>query len=336
MKYSIHIDQKRITDLGYDLDFIDAAIIDVIHGMFASPGITKKIEHNVLYIMIRPSFLVKELPLLKMKEDSAYRRLKILVNKGFVKACESNSAAKESWYCSTKKLSAIYSNIGRKSDVSDTVPISSDVNPISSDTVPIKPIGYSSDNNSIKDLDKGTIDKGTIDKPIATATASNAGANSQDSSTPKPPDNQTPLNPHSAPPLLPEEMEKNKISEGDGRLRKMCGDFYRKHPNKYPVSMYGPFLKKWTALVQDSDKPRHIGKELWETQSTWNIETRLDNWREVDLKKENQSNESATPKNGHKHNGATTGNRSNGSATGHSKPLKRVPNIPPHKLHREG
>lgn len=59
---------------------------------------------------------------------------------------------------------------------------------------------------------------------------------------------------------------------GDGRLHKLCGEWDKANPGKYPADFFKDFLTYWTATVeQGSDR----GKELWRTQKTWSLAGRL-------------------------------------------------------------
>lgn len=73
-----------------------------------------------------------------------------------------------------------------------------------------------------------------------------------------------------------EEKESNNyIPEspyGDGRLHFLCREYAKQNPDKYTKEMYVHFLEYWTAPVLTGLKK---GKELWYTQKTFQLSSRL-------------------------------------------------------------
>lgn len=94
--------------------------------------------------------------------------------------------------------------------------------------------------------------------------------------------------PDSAPPPSPPKLPDGV---GDGRLRNQCLAYNQQNIGKYKPDMYKAFLAYWTAPVQNGKKSE-IGKELWETQKTWNLAGRLATWHHNELRDEqrNQQN----------------------------------------------
>ncbi|GAB2550076.1 hypothetical protein [Spirosoma aerophilum] len=70
---------------------------------------------------------------------------------------------------------------------------------------------------------------------------------------------------------------------GDGKLQANLIDFYRQYPDMFPLAIYLPFLRYWTATNQKGDVAR-IGWERWRVLDTWDLEIRLNAWNERELK----------------------------------------------------
>lgn len=85
MKYTINVNQKTVVRISSKLDIKDAAILDWI-SIFANSGEMETILHNGKpFFRIAYSYLIEELPLLKIKsEDGVYRRLKKLQSVGLL------------------------------------------------------------------------------------------------------------------------------------------------------------------------------------------------------------------------------------------------------------
>ena len=78
---------------------------------------------------------------------------------------------------------------------------------------------------------------------------------------------------------------------GDGRLHRLCGEWDRENPGKYPPAFYTDFLIYWTAPLE---KGKDKGTELWRTMKTWSLAGRLKtSW---DIKKKNYANGEYDPK----------------------------------------
>ena len=166
MKYTITINQKAITEQGLPIDLIDAAILNLLYDFSASPACRRLYEGSLTYIWISPKLIIEQIPLIKMKSDTAYRRLKSLADMGFFTRHPDNKVTGQCWYVITSLTAGLFfesspdqepairqSNpIQEKSDPSDSVPTSSFTVPVfhsdPSDLNP-KPLGFKSDNNTI-------------------------------------------------------------------------------------------------------------------------------------------------------------------------------------------
>ncbi len=258
MRYNVTVNQKQIIDLGYDdLDFIDAAMLYVLHDMFGSSGLIQRIDKGRTWTMLKPGILLEQLPLFKLKKDTCYRRLKDLVEKGYVDAHSDNGIAKESWYAPNPKMDAIYGTIGKKSDTSDQPSRSSDQHPIPSDQNPIADIGLQSDNNRIKKIDNVIIEN-------TPSPASRVGE-AEVSTTPLEAEEKKGNNPPT--PLL---------FFGEGSLQKKLAVFRRDNPGLYEDDMYREFLDYWTEACNEEGP--NEGRAMWRTKAVFRIDERLRTW----------------------------------------------------------
>lgn len=145
MNYTLRINQKIIIDNKHDIDIIDAAILDTMKGMSGATGITKLVDNNTDYYWMAHQKLVDELPILRIKKDSMYRRIKKLINKGYINPHPKNKALRATYYRITLLTESIFSSNGLKSVVSENNPIG---------------IGFKSERVS----DESPKDNSTIDK----------------------------------------------------------------------------------------------------------------------------------------------------------------------------
>lgn len=127
MKYDIHVNQRAIIEGGFDLDIIDAAIMDHCRSFSASNSCQFKLENGKRYYWFSHKNICEQLPLLRLKPDSIYRRMKGLCEKNFLEAHPDNKRSNASWYCFLDLADALVSTIGLKSEPSDQNP-----NPIGS------------------------------------------------------------------------------------------------------------------------------------------------------------------------------------------------------------
>ncbi|GAB3881436.1 MarR family transcriptional regulator [Spirosoma agri] len=163
-----------------------------------------------------------------------------------------------------------------------------------------------------------------LEKSKAAASASSAGARDEPGSQHLPAEQKPPNPPVAAAPQVP------KKKYGDGKLQQLVKAFIQANPDKYETEMYVDFLEKWTAIVDDSKITADIGKELWRTQDSFSVATRLKNWHPGYLKDQQKPHESATRPSQSNHSAGK-------NSTGYSgKPVKRLALIPPGSLSRFG
>lgn len=134
MKYSININQKAVKDNNLDLDIIDCAILDFLIGFSVSNKVVKIIYENETYCWFSHSNIQEQLPILDLKKDTVYRRLKSLCEKGFIRQNPNNQELGRSYYNITElALLLVFSDERATSDknpkVSDENPKPSDKNP---------------------------------------------------------------------------------------------------------------------------------------------------------------------------------------------------------------
>lgn len=99
MKYNININQRAIVEMGFDLDLVDAAIIDFIHSWVVQGGILKKDFYDNTYYWLDYKYMAKEMPLLGIKsKDGVYRRLKKICNQGILIPHPHNQASGKPYF----------------------------------------------------------------------------------------------------------------------------------------------------------------------------------------------------------------------------------------------
>lgn len=90
-------------------------------------------------------------------------------------------------------------------------------------------------------------------------------------------------------PSLQAQSPKNKNTLiGNGELQNLCREYHLKNEEKYTPAMYLDFLLYWTAIVQNGTI-QEIGKELWKTQKTFQLSSRLSTWFNNQLNKKNNN-----------------------------------------------
>lgn len=103
MKNVLNINQKAIKDYDIDIDIIDCALLD--HMKYHSCNFSKDsiIYEYERYYDFDHEIMSKELPILRLKKDAIYRRLKKLCEKGFLKQHPKNQERSQSFYALTAK-----------------------------------------------------------------------------------------------------------------------------------------------------------------------------------------------------------------------------------------
>ncbi|GAB4023344.1 hypothetical protein GCM10028808_73510 [Spirosoma migulaei] len=183
MKYDIHVNQKSIIDYGYDIDIVDGAIIDFCRFFASSRACRFFVEGDKRYYWISHKIICEQLPILKLKPDSAYRRMKALCDKSFMEAHPENRRMNASWYAFGVLADSLFSTIGERTVPTENnpmVPLStsgnksepSDENPVAIGRESVAP---TDENPMYKGIpDKGINDKETKKGAVAFAPVSEA------------------------------------------------------------------------------------------------------------------------------------------------------------------
>lgn len=101
MKWNININQKAIVDLKVEIDIIDAAILDQCLSFSRSPDCEKMFHQGDVYYWFGYKNIEGQLPLIKLKKDSIYRRLKKMVDVGLLKPHPNNQTIGKPLYSFT-------------------------------------------------------------------------------------------------------------------------------------------------------------------------------------------------------------------------------------------
>lgn len=143
MKFNIQINQKAIVESGFEIDVIDAIILDFMFSFSKSDSIVSIRENDTDFFWFSHDNISKELPLLKLKKDSIFRRLKTLSKNGFLIQSSRSQVLGRSFYAFTDKVEKIrftpsekkpdvrtkINTVGRNASPSDENPKASEINP---------------------------------------------------------------------------------------------------------------------------------------------------------------------------------------------------------------
>lgn len=102
MKYTININQKSIVERGLDLDVIDAVILSFLADFSQSEVIITIEENGTKFHWFSHEKIIQELPILQLKKDSVFRRLKRLSEKGFLLQSSQSQRMGRSFYSLTE------------------------------------------------------------------------------------------------------------------------------------------------------------------------------------------------------------------------------------------
>ena len=129
MKFNLQINQKAIIDNQFNLDVVDAILLDYLFQFTKSEGIISINESGAVFYWFSHDKIVNDLPILKLKKDSIFRRLKALANEGFLIQSSQSKMLGRSFYSLTEKAKlAIFtpsdSNpvVGLKSETPEPTP----------------------------------------------------------------------------------------------------------------------------------------------------------------------------------------------------------------------
>jgi hypothetical protein len=142
MKWNININQFAIVQLGLDIDIIDAAIIDQCVDFSHNPDCERITYNGETYYWFAYSNTLSQIPLLKIKKDAVYRRMKKLADLGLFKPHPNNQERGMAFFAITPLCSKLRY-------VSKTEPTG--LNPYPYGSKPVPPTGLNPDYNSIID-----------------------------------------------------------------------------------------------------------------------------------------------------------------------------------------
>lgn len=118
MKFTININQKQIIERKLDIDLIDAVILDFLADFSRSESNVTIEENGTKFHWFSHEKIIQELPILQLKKDSVFRRLKKLSEKGFLVQSKQSQTLGRSFYAFTD----LSLDFGRKSEGSDSNP----------------------------------------------------------------------------------------------------------------------------------------------------------------------------------------------------------------------
>ena len=125
MKYNLSINQKEIIEKDYDLDFADAAILDVIYHLNGSTFTKKLNDNGRVYFWLSTKLILKEAPMLRTKVtnketgEKEYKpfstgtiknKLMHLSKLGFIEQHPNNKEMGTRFICITPMLESLYSS----------------------------------------------------------------------------------------------------------------------------------------------------------------------------------------------------------------------------------
>lgn len=123
MKFSIYINQLSIIENGLDIDIIEASILNFIIEFSKSEAIQTIEENGVVYFWISYEKVCSELPILKLKKDSVYRRMKKLCEVGLLEQYGKGKELGKSFFALTKECDKLnFTDIGKFSEGSEIKP----------------------------------------------------------------------------------------------------------------------------------------------------------------------------------------------------------------------
>lgn len=127
MQYTININQKYIIDSNLDVDFSDSAILYVC--ILYAPFCNKIEYEGKTFYWFDHNKILEEIPLLRLKKDSVYRRMKKLCDLGLISQHPNNEKMGKSFYAINEEALGFISDsssrkntLGFSSKVSDSNP----------------------------------------------------------------------------------------------------------------------------------------------------------------------------------------------------------------------
>ncbi len=98
MKYTLTVNQKAIIDSGVDIDITDSHILDTCMSFSHKKVCSRLVKDGKIYYWFSHDMLVGELPLLYLKKDSLYRRMKKMCDIGLLSQHPDSAVLGKSYY----------------------------------------------------------------------------------------------------------------------------------------------------------------------------------------------------------------------------------------------
>ena len=104
MKFNININQLEIVKNNYEIDVIDACILDFCLDFSHSNKISTVSDKGIIYYWFDYKNIAEQMPILNLKKDSIYRRMKKMSEIGFLLPHPNNQELGRPYYAITQKL----------------------------------------------------------------------------------------------------------------------------------------------------------------------------------------------------------------------------------------
>lgn len=114
MKYNITINQFSIIENRLNLDLVDACLLTYLFDFALSSKIVKVSFDNEVFFFFNHDKIIKDLPILKLKKDSVYRRLKNLCELGFLRQHPNSKQLNMTMYSFTEKIDLLMFSDAKK------------------------------------------------------------------------------------------------------------------------------------------------------------------------------------------------------------------------------
>lgn len=171
MKFNLRINQKAIIQEGFEIDLIEAVILDFIIEYVNSGSVVSISDAGTTFYWISHSKVSEELPILKMEKNTIYKRIKKLCEKGFLIQSEKSQILGRSFYAISEKANKIKfidmdKNIGSKSEGVDERPKVAEINPKPMEINPTASDENPNDNNNSNNINQNNnlFPKGNLKK----------------------------------------------------------------------------------------------------------------------------------------------------------------------------
>jgi hypothetical protein len=170
MQYSITINQKAIVDSGLGIDVIDASIMTTLL-IFGNSSSCIKTEHNgSIYHWFDHGKIASELPMLNLKKDSVYRRLKKMCDMGLLSQHPESEKLGKSLYKIEDLTIGLFSDRSdvKKQTLGDSSSKPSDNKPTNHNTIYHNTNDHISSPSQVQEVTESDLIIKFVDKPEST------------------------------------------------------------------------------------------------------------------------------------------------------------------------